>query len=77
MNKILLGFIGIGLLTLFGCKNDKVNTSTSSTNTNSSSLIEKTEFYKLFKQGDIEKIVFVTEREYLYHQRALVENIFS
>lgn len=42
MNKILLGFIGIGLLTFFGCKNDKVNTSTSSTNTNSSSLIETT-----------------------------------
>ena len=42
MKKILLGFIGIGLLTFFGCKNDKVNTNTSSTNTNSSILTETT-----------------------------------
>ena len=35
MNKILLGFIGIGLLTFVGCKKDEGNTSTNSNNTNS------------------------------------------
>ena len=33
MNKILLGFIAIGLLTFVGCKKDEVNTSVNSTNT--------------------------------------------
>ena len=33
MKKILLGFIGIGLLTFVGCEKDEVNTSVNSTNT--------------------------------------------
>ena len=39
------------------------------------SSIEKTEFYKLFKRGDIEKIVFVTEGEYTFCEAYIYETL--
>ena len=39
------------------------------------SSIEKTEFYKLFERGDIEKIVFVTEGEYTFCEAYIYDKL--
>ena len=50
MNKILLGFIGIGFFTFVGCKNDKVNTSSDSGSGSSSDTSRLTESTKIGEQ---------------------------
>jgi len=41
------------------------------------SAIDKTEFYKLFAQGDIEKIVFVTEGEYSFCEAYVYDSLLQ
>jgi len=41
------------------------------------SAIDKTEFYKLFAQGDIEKIVFVTEGEYSFCEAYVFDSLLK